>query len=126
MAADAVLAEVGTPTMMSLATKRRSSKLGAGMPTLVRETKKAVRTMKRSPAKKTVKKTGVKKAVKKTGVKAVKKASPKRKSLKPRKKITKPKACKPLKLKSGKTVRRVRVAGKCVRRPRKLALSLGA
>ena len=45
MAADAVLAQVGTDTAMSLATKPYSSKLGAGLSTMVKETKKVARKM---------------------------------------------------------------------------------
>ena len=98
MAVEAIGAQVGTPTLMSLATKRRSSKLGAGMPTLVMETKKVAKAMGRSPKKSGSKKSGSKKA------------------------------CKPHVMASGRKARRVRVGGRCVAfkgKAHKLALSLG-
>lgn len=99
MAVEAIGAQVGTPTLMSLATKRRSSKLGAGMPTLVLETKKVASAMGRSPPKRRT--SGAKKAKK---------------------------ACKPGVTASGRKTRRVRVNGRCVAfkgKAHKLALSLG-
>lgn len=102
MAVEAIGAQVGTPTLMSLATKRRSSKLGAGMSTLVLETKKVAKAMGRSPKRSMTKK---------------KKASGSKKT-----------ACKPRVTASGKKTRRVRVGGRCVAfkgKAHKLALSLG-
>jgi hypothetical protein len=106
MAVEAIGAQVGTPTLMSLATKRRSSKLGAGMPTLVIETKKVARAMGRSPPKRS----------------AIKRRTTKKKS------SAKKKACKPNVTASGRKTRRVRVDGRCVAfkgKAHKLALSLG-
>lgn len=132
MAADAVLGQVGTPTMMSLATKRRSKTLGAGMPTLVRETKRAARTMstRRTGLKRKTRKTGRK--TRKTGLKRKGRKTTGRKTVRKtaKRKITKRKstACKPRRAASGKLTRRVRVNGKCVAfkgRAHKLALSLG-
>lgn len=87
MAAQAVMAQVGTGTAMSLATKRRSSKLGAGLGTMVMETKKAARAM--STKKRTVrrKRKSPLRKTRKGGVRKVTRRRKTRKTLRKRKSL---------------------------------------